>query len=851
MNNSRFTFVVLILIMCFWSMPFIAQKHAMVDFLAIDTLVVPSQLKPVKAVVHPLAKQAIAKGERPGEFKNVSYRLAKNVRPIMPSQRNQMSMTADGVLDLSSKPRFVPHPDSVYIDAESDLVFQAAPLNETEMLMFRPKLSAVFDDINLPEQEASVTLANTVSLAQGVVASAMGMGSDYAVNLQFNNTKFQLHNNDEGSLDVVLTGQVVVTNPTVEAKYTKNGGYRLVFKAQEQVGLKVEATMTFKKSQEIPLWGTVIKAGDLGACKVMVALVVDVKGNITLKADIDQGFDIALGAKGGTFYYVPTGISNISTFNQYCDIGYEVKSEMNAFAGILCQANLKFKGYNVLDVYAKGGFEGSVTTQNQTLNADLGVRVKAGGKIVSKGFTVVDSYYSIYKLQIADAQGYKMMVHEACAYGDYVAGEVFDDKGASPKPYVGAVTLTVKHANGQTNQYTAECNGEGLFLARNVPLKQGDEVVVGLPAMAATSKPTQASVPFKEISLLAADYYSGSAYGSVAATKSEWAKLASVNSSSIPQGVGVSAVKVSTPKVVQSQSIQRLADKLTAFKNNLVVYKGPIEFDVKPVSIQPTSAPAIAGQQPTKVGPTVPKVNVDAGKTASNRGNVSGAMGLFQINGLAFAPNQLVRARIEVEGFTIVSDWVPTDGLMVSEIETEGLLFEKGLKGETLSAQNSFVVVSALRSTKAPTGTVALLKGTDAAHASLVAPDVVPTFPSMKKAIVWFDKSVPLTPIAQNPGASLAQTGAWQKAVAYQSPADVIDPSKNQKHPFERVQYLFGNVDLGYAYYIDKCGACTSPKNVVERIGQMSNRFGPSTAPVTQPKPKTPVIAPKTGGVVR
>jgi hypothetical protein len=87
--------------------------------------------------------------------------------------------------------------------------------------MFRPKLSAVFDDINLPEQEAPVTLANTVSLAQGVVASAMGMGSNYAVNLQFNNTKFQLHSNDEGSLDVVLTGQVVVTNPTVEAKYTK------------------------------------------------------------------------------------------------------------------------------------------------------------------------------------------------------------------------------------------------------------------------------------------------------------------------------------------------------------------------------------------------------------------------------------------------------------------------------------------------------------------------------------------------------------------------------------------------------------------------------------------------------
>ena len=97
--------------------------------------------------------------------------------------------------------------------------------------------------------------------------------------------------------------------------------------------------------------------------------------------EIHQGLEMAMGARGGTFYYVPTSIKNVSTLDYWCDIGYDVTSEIKAFVGFRC-GNLKVKGYNALDVYINGGMEGTVTTDGMDLSADVGLRLKAGGKVV-------------------------------------------------------------------------------------------------------------------------------------------------------------------------------------------------------------------------------------------------------------------------------------------------------------------------------------------------------------------------------------------------------------------------------------------------------------------------------------
>ncbi|MEZ4999120.1 MAG: hypothetical protein R2758_17320 [Bacteroidales bacterium] len=170
----------------------------------------------------------------------------------------------------------------------SDLVLQAEPVDEGRMLALRPSLSAVFDDIEVPEQEVPLTLANTVSLARGVVESSLQLNNKYAVNLQFDSVSFLIDKVDNDSLVVTLVGQILLTNPRVEGKYSKNNGYRLVFLASEQVDMKIYTSMKLNEETKTPVWGTEIELSDLGKCEVGLFILTTLEGHVTLAVEIHQ-----------------------------------------------------------------------------------------------------------------------------------------------------------------------------------------------------------------------------------------------------------------------------------------------------------------------------------------------------------------------------------------------------------------------------------------------------------------------------------------------------------------------------------------------------------------------------------
>ena len=837
-KSALLTLVFLLLSMSHLS----SQQLKVNEAMRIQGIVTMQDMKPYETQVHPVAARAMARGEKPGTFSNVRYEFAGNVRPLTPAQKNRIKLRQDGILDLTGE-AFRPSPDSVYVDPESDLVIQADPVDDNQMIAFRPSLSAVFDDIEVPEQEVPVTLANTISMAKGVVESSLQLDNKYAVNLQFDSVTFVLDKVDKDSLTATLVGQILLTNPRVEGRYSKNGGYRLVFKATEQVDMKIYTTMKLKEEVKTPIWGTEIEISDLGKCEVGLFILATLDGQMTLAVEIHQGLEMAMGARGGTFYYVPTSIKNVSTLDYWCDIGYDVTSEIKAFVGFQCTANLKVKGYNALDVYVNGGMEGTVTTDGMDLSADVGLRLKAGGKVVSKKFTLVDKYYSLWKFQKPDYQGYEMLIHEACAWGDYVAGEVHsitDSKTIAGKkdtvPYQGTLTVIVQHPGNQKNEYTAATDEYGVFIAREVPLKYGDKVMVKMSGVASPGPAVDATIPFKEISLWSADYYAGVAEGAVAGSRSKWAVLAGRQSAGSSPAAVMVQQNTQADRLKNMMAPSAMASKIEAFRNNLTVYKGPVEFVTK-------SAPAVTLNTPGMQGSKAPATTE---KPKVNKGTVNSPVGTFTVTGLAFEPGQMVKARVVVEGFTVESGWIETEGLMVSAIEYDSLKVAVRPGVESLSARNSFVVVSSIRGETSPTGTVKMVRGADAPHGSVTGAQQVPEFPEAKKAKVWFSKTAVLTPLADNPGAAIASTGPWSATYSYSSPGDVLIPAKNRKHPFEMVTYVYKNKDLGYTSFIDQCASCTSPVNVVEKIETITKPGMPGMgAPAVQPKAPVPVQQPK------
>ncbi len=786
--------------------PFVlsSQTTASIDPGLIDDLVRKSDLRPMVQTIHPVARQAQNKGEKPASFSGVSYTLNPNVKILNPTQLRivEKQMTVDGLLSPVGPTTVSFNPDTVYFDPVSTLIFQPIPLENEQLLLVRPSISKVFSNLELPRQEVPLKLANTVYVAsdangQDLNVSATGANESYAVNLKFNKNRFTLKADKKDSLVIILTGEIILENPRVEGHYSKNNGYALIFKTSERINLEVEGKMSFGKETEIPLWGTEIEAGKIGKCKLTLAIAISIDGQITLVSNINQEIDLALGAKGGTFWYFPTSVNRVAELQQYTDVDLEIKTKMTAFAGLKAAANITFKGYNVLDLYVKGGMEGSVETQGTNLHADVGVRIKSGGKIVSKKFTLYDKYVSLWKYQTINTAGYEMQVHEACAFGDYVAGEIIDANGS---PYMGQLEIRVKKDNVIKGTYTSITNDKGIFIYRDIPLRKGDMLSIKVPGSPSYSSEVAATIPFKEISLLSADYYSETATLIVAASRSEWAKQASSmnqvsgRTTNIARGVNIGG---QGKPIMGSISQSDLINRIKEFNNNLITYSGPVTFWVKG------------------------DLNQRVRREDLLRGNLTGSpLAISKINGLNFKPGQYVQAQIEVEGFTITSEWVQTEGLLISPVEHIDFSFRRNLAGitETYSSGNSFVIVSALdASAPTPTGTVKLLKGFDSPHSAPTQVSSIEDFPEARRAMIWYNKSTSLVPVKDQQGVSTASTGPWSLTVGY-SDRDFVLPSKNGKHPFEKVSYLFKDKDLGYNYFINECQSCSSPQNLVNLI---------------------------------
>jgi len=795
----------------------------------IDDLVRKSDLKPLSVSLHPVARLARSKGEKPGSFSGVTYTLNPNVKVLKPSQLKivDQKLTDDGLLNLKGISELKLSPDSIYFDPASTLIFQPVPLADEQVLLTKPTLSTVFNNIDLPRQVVPLKLANTVFVASDLSGkepeiSSSGINESYAINMKFNKNRYILKADKKDSLIVTLTGEIILTNPRIEGHYSKSNGYALIFKTSERINLEIEGKMNFGKEKEIPLWGTEIEAGDIGKCKLTLAIAIGVDGQITLLSTINQGIDLALGATGGTYYYFPTSINRVADLQQSTDVSLEMKTKMTAFAGLKVSSNLTFKGYNVLDLYIKGGMEGSVETQGSDLSADVGVRIKSGGKIVSKKFTLYDQYISLWKYQSANTSGYKMLVHEACAFGDFVAGEIIDPSG---KPYKGPVEIRIRKDNAVKGTYSSNTNDKGIFFCNEIPLRYGDKVSIKIPASPSYSTEVSSTIPFKEISLLSADYYTGTATLIVAGSKSEWAQQASLDknvtgNTGIVSNVGnlKGQKNVNTSALSQSAMIERF----NQFNKNLVSYSGPINFWVKNELNQRAKREDIL------------KANLLRSPSSISR-----------INGLGFKPGQYVQAQIEVEGFTISSEWIQTEGLIISPLEHINLTVKNNLaaKNETYSASKSFVVVSAIDdSAPYPKGTVKLVKGFDSPHSVPVQISPIQDFPEARRAVLWFNREVDLVPLTNNPGVSIASTEPWSVSINYAN-TDYVLPAKNGKHFFEKVSYIYNDKELGYSVYTNQCHSCSTPQNLINLVSK-NKEF--REAIINQDvKPQEPAGAPK------
>ena len=201
------------------------------------------------------------------------------------------------------------------------------------------------------------------------------------------------------------------------------------------------------------------------------------------------------------------------------------------------------------------------------------------------------------------------------------------------------------------------------------------------------------------------------------------------------------------------------------------------------------------------------------------------AFGNFEVSNLAIKPHDKVKARINIDGFILESDWVMADGLIFSQIHDAEI--SGGIFNATISSQNSWMFVSALRSDEDPKGDIRLLKGIDMKHSSEYKklpnqPSKIIKLAEFKEAkhpLVYFNTTVPLekyftistefsTP--ETKGLSIAKTGSWSVNNIYNNPKDMVSLTRKYGHPFEYINYVYDGVSIITKYYQEQCNSCNA-----------------------------------------
>ncbi|NPA36755.1 MAG: hypothetical protein GXO47_07890 [Chlorobi bacterium] len=820
---------------------FSQQKIKVNSLTNISGVITRSDFKPVNKGLSPVARKALQKGEKPGEFKNVSYTYSSRVRVLSPVQKNTVysGINDNGIVNVNALKNFKPSPDSIYVDPESQMVMQFAPVGDKEMIAYRPQLNEIFKEINIPLQEVQLSLANTTYTAENATVFSIGGGDDYTMVMHFDSVTYKLKKGDV-NMQVALVGDIKFKMPRIEGKYSKNHGYKLVFKTEELAELRMYSTAKLKKEFKKPIWGFEIKAGDIGEATLGVFLVVDMNGEVKLEVKVDQGLSVEAGVRGGTKLGTPTSVHEIIRINPWSDVSYKIVSEMTAFAGVQCESKLKIYGHNALYIYTKTGGEVTVKTDNLNLDADAGFRVKVGGKIIKKKFTLYDRYFSLWHVSNRDFGGYEMNILEADAYRDYVIGHIMDAKDDTP--YSGELTVYVKHPNGSKNSYKTTVNSDGYFAAQNVPMKKGDLVTVKVPDSPNESDAVACTIPFEKVNLFYADYFSGKAKGIVSAkvSKYEYLLKSTQQQGHIPQGFNPGGVvnNSSFNKVKNTSAVVNITKKIDEFRKNTLVYKGPVK-----IVAENTQTASQAGNTHNANIPRIKigsvhgvKKNIPAtvSKHILAQGQVNDPLGMFTVTNLNLKPSQMVRAQVNIEGFVIESEPVETDGLFVSAIIPEGVSSTMTYNTKSVKGSNAVVIVSAIRASKTPRGNVNMIMGVDLKHSSVVNPSPrLAEIPEAVKPFVFFNKTVPLKPVPGDPGVAIAETGSWSSSITFRSGADLFSPWKSSGHNFEYVSYRFKGVELGYKYYQQKCPACSSPDSFSKDI---MNVFGDKANPYNTPQ---------------
>lgn len=471
-----------------------------------------------------IAQDAIKRGVKPGTFQNVDYTLRQNVELLNNDVVQSIkSNTKGGVVDVTGLTDFVPDERKTYVDKSSGLAFQLLKSTDNKTYMYAADQESIVMDINIPEQTVLLNEANITKINENVRFSVLtpystGSTSQESYRIVFNK-EYKVPGFDEkgNTVEVKLNGSINIIKPYLDVEYTKHDGYKCVFNAGEQAEVSAKFYADVEKEVKVPLIEFGIPGGDICTAGVGVFLVINVDGTIDMEYSFNQHYDLIAGVKGGTWYYIPTGIDGVleKSFGFDTD-GLKLSAEINAKVYISAEVALKILGkadINInakLGIYleAKCGYGGNSDLLSIKANGVFSITGRLKIKSFDKKKDLLNYKFPLFNITQEPKSSYVISITEACAYRDSIKGRIEKVTGTDSRTAYVNQPITIRimgNGNSETLNLETDSNGEFNTFYN---LFNGSIVSVKVPETNDTwTEPVKATFPFTNIVIDEADYY--------------------------------------------------------------------------------------------------------------------------------------------------------------------------------------------------------------------------------------------------------------------------------------------------------------------------------------------------------
>jgi hypothetical protein len=776
----------------------------------------------VKKQQHPVALRAIRQGKKPAGFKGVRMELSPKLISLSKQEKVEISknIKGAGILPVKSLRKAKISPGNIYFDPESRLVFSPVKAGKDTLLLKQPPINKVFKTFKIPKQKVAFNIANTSYTLQGTdVKDETTSTGDYLLKMEFNDTIYHInkeikkgHSKTKITIDLNLDGHLYIKNPVVEAKYTANDGYRFSVLMQEEAEIKAELKTKITSEVSVPLWAFDIPAGDYGSCRVGIFAFIDMNGEIKLEYKISQSLEIKAGMHGKTFAYYPKSYKKDYSIKKKFDQSYKIYGELKVYGGVEVTGDITVLKYDLVKIVMRGGPQLEIKTTDNARNyeakLDMRFLITAKLKKIDKKFTLLDKSYLIWEKKKTNYGGYVLQINDADAYNDRVWGVVFKEQDSTP--YNGKLVLKVTHKNNSQSTYQTQTDEKGVFAVENVPLVKGDKVQIKLKNNPNWSKPVLPTIPFKEIRLHYADYYTNQVEGTLTSKIDMFPKkkqsASPVQHANIPAGV-------TTHTGIPDKNLFKLPITINEniFKN-AITYNGDVEVITTPDArhSQLKLLPVQIGKKHKKGKAWKVDKRIPAFKLKKKVYNLP--FGVFLVKNVDIKPYDRVKVSVNIDGFILESNSIMSDGLIFTpsvDIDKKG-----SIKSPVIQAADSYILVNAIRSDKIPAGKVKVIKGIDMKHTQAVNknnPVATYNYPKIKEfkqavhPLIYYNKTLNLQASAKHPGFAEAHTGPWKVTNVYYDRTKVLRLEKFDGHRFEYIGYQFDGKWVGYRYYQQKC----------------------------------------------